>query len=135
MVDKRKKAMTTTAEQAPLKSVLGGNNFKGPTFEERKNKIYPFKRDKVKKIFRDALKSSLQLPKPRRLEEVGKTNDPNYCLYHQMISHPIKDYWVFKYWVEKQYKVGMITLSQAVLTDPPTENTNFVYIKDENNEE
>nr|CAD1837558.1 unnamed protein product [Ananas comosus var. bracteatus] len=38
-------------------------------------------------------------------------------------------------WVEKQYKTGMITLSQAVLTNPPTENTNFVNVKEENDEE
>nr|CAD1835584.1 unnamed protein product [Ananas comosus var. bracteatus] len=65
VVEKRKKAMTTIAEQASLKSVLRGNNFKGLTFEERKNKIYLFKKDKVKKIFRDAIKCGLQLPKPR----------------------------------------------------------------------
>lgn len=57
IVEKGNKAMTTTTERASPKLVLGANNFKGPTFEEKKKKVYPFQRDKVKK--------SLSCPKER----------------------------------------------------------------------
>ena len=36
------------------------------------------------------------LPKAKRPAEVNMTNDPKYCSYHRIISHPIKDCHVFK---------------------------------------
>jgi len=38
----------------------------------------------------------LKLPEIRRPEEVGKTEDPNYCLYHRMLEYPTKSYCIFK---------------------------------------
>jgi len=38
----------------------------------------------------------LKLPEVRRLEEVGKTDNPNYCLYHRILGHPTKSYYIFK---------------------------------------
>jgi len=38
----------------------------------------------------------LKLPEARRLDEVGKTDNPNYCLYHRMLGHPTKSYYIFK---------------------------------------
>lgn len=94
--------------------------------QNRKSKVYSFNRDKVKKIFNDAIKRGLQLPEPKRPKDVGKIDDSNYCLYHRLISHPIEDCWVFKDWIEKQYKTGAITLSRSVLTDPQVEETNAI---------
>jgi len=36
------------------------------------------------------------LPEIRRPEEVGKTDDPSYCLYHRILGHPTKNYYIFK---------------------------------------
>src|SRR4051812_36260243 len=38
----------------------------------------------------------LKLPEPRNLEDVGKTDDPRYCLYHRALGHPTKSCWFFK---------------------------------------
>jgi len=32
----------------------------------------------------------------RHPEDVGKTDDPNYYLYHRMLGHPTKSYYIFK---------------------------------------
>ena len=36
------------------------------------------------------------MPEIRRSEKVGKTDDPIYCLYHKMLGHPTKNYYIFK---------------------------------------
>lgn len=38
----------------------------------------------------------LTSPEPRRLEEVGRSNDPKYYPYHQLISYFIDDCFVLK---------------------------------------
>jgi len=38
----------------------------------------------------------LKLPEARRPEEVGKTDNPNYCLYHRMLGYPLKSCYIFK---------------------------------------
>ena len=35
-------------------------------------------------------------PKASRPEEVGKSDNPNYCLYHRMLGHPTKSCYIFK---------------------------------------
>ena len=49
------------------------------------NMQYSFKDEHVNSLFRLLKKSNrLKLSKARRPEEVGKTDNPNYCLYHRM---------------------------------------------------
>lgn len=38
----------------------------------------------------------IKLPNRKRPEEIGKTNDSNYCLYHWIIGHPSKDCYILK---------------------------------------
>src|SRR3954471_8657122 len=38
----------------------------------------------------------LKLPEPRNPEDVGKTDDPCYCLYHRGLGHPTKNCWSLK---------------------------------------
>lgn len=33
---------------------------------------------------------------PRRLDEIDKTNYSKYCLYHQLIIHPVENFFVVK---------------------------------------
>jgi len=40
--------------------------------------------------------NKLKLPEAKRPKEVGKTDDPNYCLYHKMLGHPTKSCYIFK---------------------------------------
>jgi len=68
-----------------------------PTLQERKEKKYPFNDDDVQGIFDELMAATaISLSKPKRPAEVNKTNDPGYCPYHRIISHPIKDRYVFK---------------------------------------
>jgi len=51
----------------------------------------------VVSLFKLLQKSNrLKLPEIRRPEEVGKTEDPSYCLYHRMLGHPTKNCYIFK---------------------------------------
>jgi len=36
------------------------------------------------------------LPEIKRPEEVGKSDDPSYFLYHKMLGHPTKNCYIFK---------------------------------------
>src|SRR3954464_11351221 len=38
----------------------------------------------------------LKLSEPENPEEVGKTDDPCYCLYHRGLGHPTKNCWSLK---------------------------------------
>ena len=61
----------------------GGNS----STQSRVNKQYPFKDELVDLLFKLLNKSNkLKLPEGRHPEEVGKTDNLNYCLYHRMLG-------------------------------------------------
>jgi len=63
----------------------------------RANKQYSFKDAHVVALFKLIHKNNkLKLPEARCHEEVGKTDDPNYCLYHKMVGQPTKSCYIFK---------------------------------------
>ncbi|PIM97563.1 hypothetical protein CDL12_29966 [Handroanthus impetiginosus] len=67
------------------------------TLKEMQEKEYLFPDSDVPHIFDELLARKLiELPQPKRPEEVGKTNDPKYCKYHRVVSHPIGKYFIFK---------------------------------------
>ena len=52
----------------------------------------------------------IELPKCKQLKEIGKVDDPNYCKYHRIISHPIQKYFVLKELIMKLAKEKKIDL-------------------------
>ena len=54
----------------------------------------------------------LTLPNPKRPGDVGKTNDPRYCLYHQMVSHPLNQCFVVREKINEMWKNGVITFDK-----------------------
>jgi len=65
--------------------------------QPRANKSYSFKDEHVVLLFKLLQKNNrFKLIEIRRLEEVGKIDDPNYCLYHKMLGHPTKNCYIFK---------------------------------------
>ena len=59
------------------------------TLREMQGKKYPFLDSDVSEIFDELLELKLiDLPEMKRPDEVGKTDDPNYCKYHRLVSHP-----------------------------------------------
>jgi len=53
------------------------------------------------------------VPKPKRPAEANVTNDPKYCPYHRIISHPIKDCYVFKDIIKGMIRRGEIKIVGA----------------------
>ena len=69
----------------------------GSSSQPYANKQHSFKDEHVDLLFKLLNKSNiLKLPEARRSEEVGKTDNPNYCLYHRMLGHPTKSCYIFK---------------------------------------
>jgi len=65
--------------------------------QPRGNKSYSFKDEHVVYLFKLLQKSNkLKLSEIKHPKEVGKTEDPNYCLYHRMLEHPTKNCYIFK---------------------------------------
>ena len=65
--------------------------------QPRANKLYSFKDEQVVSLFKLLQKSNkLKLLEIRHPEEVGKTDDPNYYLYHRVLGHPTKNCYIFK---------------------------------------
>ena len=51
----------------------------------------------MEQIFDELLAAkAIKLPEPKRPSEVDKNDDPNYCRYHRIISHSLKDCYVLK---------------------------------------
>ncbi|XXG42059.1 hypothetical protein AAC387_Pa01g2409 [Persea americana] len=90
---------TKSAPQPPKKAedkAAGKRPELSDAFKERVEKKYPFDED-VEEIFGALLANGkLTLPDPKRLGDVGKTNDPRYCRYHQMVSHPLNQCFVVR---------------------------------------
>ncbi|NAV33006.1 hypothetical protein EE071_28375 [Klebsiella pneumoniae] len=86
------------------------------TFEQKMNKEYSFKREAVKKMFKNiSKKSDFILPEAKYPEKPGDKENPNYCPYHRMISHTIEDCFSFKDWLERNYKKGLIVIPPEYL--------------------
>jgi len=85
--------MTEMKSPSKPQPARGGSSSSQP----RANKQYSFKDEHVDSLFKLLNKSNrLKFPEARRPEELGKTDNPNYCLYHRMLGHPTKSYYIFK---------------------------------------
>jgi len=74
-------------------SVRGG----GALSQARANKLYSFRDEHMVSLFKLLQKSNkLKLSEARRPEEVGKTDNPSFCLYHRILGHPTKNCYIFK---------------------------------------
>ena len=74
-------------------------------------KQYSFKDEQVIPIFHLLHKGNkLNLPDARRLNEIGRTNDPNYCLFHRMIHHPTDKCFVLKDKIQALVEARVLTL-------------------------
>jgi len=84
---------------------------KRPTLKELQEKKYPFPNSDLPGMLDDLLeKGVIQLPEPKRPEEVGMTADPKYCRYHRMVSHPLEKYNTVKERIMQLAKEGRIIL-------------------------
>ena len=57
----------------------------------------------------ELLKSKLiQLSELKRPEKTNRVNDPNFCKYHRLISHPVEKCFVLKDKIIELYNEGKI---------------------------
>ncbi|KAA0054170.1 ty3-gypsy retrotransposon protein [Cucumis melo var. makuwa] len=67
------------------------------TLKERQEKVYPFPDSDIADMLEKLLEKQLiQQPKCKRPEQAEKVDDPNYCKYHWVISHPVEKCFVLK---------------------------------------
>lgn len=67
------------------------------TLKEMQEKEHPFLDSNVAEIFDELLKHKLiELPKMKRPNKAGRTNNPNYCNYYKLLSHPMEKCFIFK---------------------------------------
>ena len=64
---------------------------------EIQEKEHPFLDSDVYDIFDELLELKLiELLEIKRPDEAGKADDPNYCKYHRLVSHPLEKCFLFK---------------------------------------
>ena len=81
------------------------------SLKEWEQKVYPFLDADMPEMLEQLLKLQLiVLPECKRPEEMGKVDDPNYCKYHRIISHPIQKCFVLKELIMKLAKERKINL-------------------------
>ncbi|TYK00852.1 retrotransposon gag protein [Cucumis melo var. makuwa] len=69
---------------------------------EKDKKVYPFPDSDVADMLEQSIEKQLiQLPECKRPEQAGKVDDPNYCKYHRVISHPVEKCFVLKELIQK----------------------------------
>ena len=106
---------TKLAHQPPKKAenkTTGKSPELSDAFKEWVEKKYPFDED-VEEIFWALLANNkLTLLDLKRPKEVSKTNDPRYCPYHKMISHPLNQCFIVREKINKMWKNGVITFDK-----------------------
>ncbi|KAA0025970.1 retrotransposon gag protein [Cucumis melo var. makuwa] len=60
-------------------------------------------------------KQLIQLPECKQPEQAGKVDDPNYCKYHQVISHPVEKWFVLNELILKLARENKIELDIDVV--------------------
>ncbi|OMO67811.1 hypothetical protein COLO4_29986 [Corchorus olitorius] len=98
------------------KSFTNQDKSKGKsTLKERQEKKYPFPDSDVASMLDELLKSKvIELPEMKRLEESGKVDDPNYCKYHRLVSHPVGKCFVLKDKIMELHSEGLIEFEEEV---------------------
>ncbi|KAK9749697.1 hypothetical protein RND81_02G144500 [Saponaria officinalis] len=83
--------VNTTSKPVKISPKPKVSNHNRLTLKELQAKKYLFPDSDLSSMLDDLLeKDVIQLPGPKRPDEVNKTNDPNYCRYHRLVSHPLE---------------------------------------------
>ncbi|KAL0290923.1 UNVERIFIED_CONTAM: hypothetical protein Scaly_2654200 [Sesamum calycinum] len=97
--------------------------------EELQEKEYPFPDSNVRYSFYELLEKKLiELPESKCPDETGRVNDPKYCKYHRLVSHPIARCFVIK------EKIMALAKEEKIILDiEETAGTNIASITVANN--
>ena len=87
----------------------GANIGRRPTLSERQNREYSFPVEEINDLFIGLKELSLiELPTSKRPEEASKFNEPNFCHYHRILGHTLKDCFVVKNIIQKMIDEGTV---------------------------
>src|SRR4051812_24489739 len=107
----KKETLAADTQQASSSIPIGGG------FIDRSRVKYSIKDDKVEALFKMLSKGDqLKLPEPRNSEDVGKTDDPRYYLYHRGLGHPTKNCWSLKGKLQSLVDMGALRLKAEYKT-------------------
>ncbi|KAL0355887.1 UNVERIFIED_CONTAM: hypothetical protein Sradi_4035600 [Sesamum radiatum] len=99
------------------------------TLKELQEKEYPFPDSDVPYIFDELLERKLiELPESKRPGEAERVNDPKYCKYHRVVSHPIQ-----RCFVVKEKIMALAKERKIILDVEETAGTNVAIITAANN--
>jgi hypothetical protein len=74
----------------------------------------------------DLLKSNIiELPEVKRPDEANQVDNPNYCKYHRLISHPIEKSFVLKFKIMRLHENGDIVFDDEVAASNVTTMVNL----------
>ncbi|KAA0057875.1 retrotransposon gag protein [Cucumis melo var. makuwa] len=89
-----------------------GDEKRHPTLRERQKKVYPFPDSDVADMLEQLIEKQLiQFPECKRPKQTGKVDDPNYCKYYRVISHPVEKCFVLKELILKLARENKIELN------------------------
>uniref|UniRef100_A0A6N2KT51 Retrotransposon gag domain-containing protein n=1 Tax=Salix viminalis TaxID=40686 RepID=A0A6N2KT51_SALVM len=88
---------------------------KKPSLKERQEKVYPFPDSDISRMLDDLLEANIiELPEVKRPEEANQVDNPNYCKYHRLISHPVEKCFVLKDKIMRLHENGDIVFDDEV---------------------
>jgi len=89
------------------------------TLKELEEKTYPFPDSDVASMLEDLLeKKVIELPECKRPEEMNRVNDPKFCKYHRIVSHPVEKCFVLKELIMNLARQGRIELDVDEVETP-----------------
>ena len=100
------------------------------SLRELEQKQYPFPDSDVPDMLEQLLEKKLiELPEPKRPNEKDKVNDPKFCKYHRIISHPTEKCFILKELIMRLKEENKIildtsevaTANQATISTEPSE--------------
>uniref|UniRef100_A0A6N2MST0 Retrotransposon gag domain-containing protein n=1 Tax=Salix viminalis TaxID=40686 RepID=A0A6N2MST0_SALVM len=78
-------------------------------------KVYPFPDSDISRMLDDLLEANIiELPEVKRPEEANQVDNPNYCKYHRLISHPVEKCFVLKDKIMRLHENGDIVFDDEV---------------------
>jgi hypothetical protein len=80
----------------------GPSALRRPTLNKRQIQKYSIPDEEVEDLFMGLRELNfIELPKPKGPEEVSRFNEPNFCHYHRILGHTLKDCFVVKNLIQK----------------------------------